>query len=68
MEFGSADCFGVVWVGFYVAVVCELYAGFLGFLVCSFGKFLEKAVDVFDYEFGLSPAWPDYGYVCVWVC
>jgi len=23
---------------------------------------------VFDYEFGLSPAWADYAYVCVGVC
>ena len=39
VEFGSADGFGVVWVGFYVAAVGECNRGFLGFLVCCFGKF-----------------------------
>ena len=68
VEFWSADGFGVVWVGFYVAVVGECDAGFLGFLVCGFWEFLEEVVDVFDYEFGLSPAWTDYADVRVRVC
>lgn len=67
VEFWSADGFWVVWVGFYGAVVGECYAGFLGFLVSGFWEFGEEVVDVFDYEFGLSPAWADYTDVCVWV-
>ena len=49
VEFWSADGFWVVWVRFYVAVVCECYAGFLGFLVSGFGEFLQETIDVFDY-------------------
>ena len=68
VEFWSSDGFRVVWVGFYVAAVGEGYRGFLGFLVCGFGEFAQEAVDVFDYEFGLSPAWSNDGYVGVRVC
>jgi hypothetical protein len=67
VEFGSAYGFGVVWVGFYVAAVGEGDAGFLGFLVFGFGDFLEEVVDVFDYEFGLSPARSNYADVRVWI-
>jgi hypothetical protein len=67
VEFWSAYGFGVVWVRFYVAVVCEGYGGFLWFLVRGFWELLEEVVDVFDYEFGLSPAWSNDADVHVWV-
>jgi len=68
VEFWSAYGFRVVWVRFDGAVVGEGYGGFLGFFVGGSGEFGEEAVYVFDYEFGLSPAWSDYAYVGVWVC
>ena len=68
VESWSADGFGVVRVCFYVAVVVKCDAGFLWFLVCGFWEFLEESVDVFDDEFGLSPAWSDYADVYVRVC
>ena len=32
------------------------------------GEFLQKPIDVFDYEFCLSPAWTNYADVRVRVC
>lgn len=66
VEFGSADGFGVVGVCFDGAAVGEGDGGFLGFFVFG-GEFFEEAVDVFDYEFGLSPAGTKDAYVAVWV-
>lgn len=68
VEFWSAYGFGVVWVRFDGAAVGEGYRGFLGLLVGGFGEFGEEAVYVFDYEFGLSPAWSDYADVCIGIC
>jgi hypothetical protein len=68
VEFWSAYGFRVVRVRFYAASVGEGYRGFLRLLVGGFGEFGEEAVYVFDYEFGLSPAWSDYADVCVGIC
>ena len=68
VEFWSADGFGVVWVRFYGAVVGEGDGGFLWLLVFAFREFGEEAVDVFDDEFGLSPAWSDHADADVSVC
>jgi hypothetical protein len=68
VEFWSADGFRVVGVGFYGASVGEGDGGFLRFLIGGFWEFGEEAVDVFDYEFYLSPAWSDHADVDVSVC
>ena len=68
VEFGSAYGFGVVWVCFDGAAVVECDGGFLWFFVGVSWELGEEAVDVFDDEFGLSPAWSDYADVYVWVC
>ena len=68
VEFWSAYGFGVVRVCLYAASVGEGHRGFLWLLVFAFREFGEEAVDVFDDEFGLSPAWSDHADADVSVC
>ena len=67
VEGGSADGFGVVWIGFYGASVGEGYLGFLGLKRDARWELPAERGYAGDDAFGLAPRWPHDADCDVWV-